>query len=96
MDDPVGVAGLGGVGWVAVGVRAGDEGGDVVDVEGVVECWIDLRGTVKVTFPAGATVTCAPVMAPVPEVGVTVDPGVAVAVQEPGISPAGVASVTVP
>ena len=47
--------------------------------------------TVKVTLPPGATVTCAPVMAPVPDVGVTVDPGVAVAVQEPGISPAGVA-----
>ena len=51
---------------------------------------------VNLTWPPGATVTWATI-GPDPEVGVTEDPAVAVAVQDPpGVSPAGTGSVIVP
>ena len=51
---------------------------------------------VNVTLPKGATLTRAPVIAPVPEVGATADPVVAVADQAMPTIPAGVGSTTTP
>ena len=95
MDHRIGVARLGGIGgsqWVfAPGVSVATL--SMLKSASKVGSTCTMR--VKVTWPPGATVTWA-VMAPEPDVGVTEDPAVAVAVQEPAVTPAGMASVTVP